>query len=265
MLPSQRNTAAMERKVLVAFRASQYRTHPKREYNAFFEHGHWWVEHQPSGAQWDAVDTNYGFDFERVSEGDDEYGGGKRRHSKAPGGKRRHGVDPYAVHVWEPGSEVSHVTSRHSSKGKAVKMAQRVVARQGKTARVYDDVGRLRRLWASDVGPAGGKRRHAGGKAIKHKVGYSKLEPVHIFRNDGKSHTFCGVDYDEIQAGLRRKPRMRVTTYEAAEKTAEVAGYEGATGRLSYSGKLCPTCKARAFPAGGVGTLAAEIKNLLRK
>jgi hypothetical protein len=78
------------------------------------------------------------------------------------GGKRRHGVAPYAVHVWEPGSEVSHVTSRHGSKGKAVKMAQRQVARQGKTARVYDDVGRLKRLWASDVGPAGGKRRHSG-------------------------------------------------------------------------------------------------------
>jgi hypothetical protein len=76
------------------------------------------------------------------------------------GGKRRHGVDPYAVHVWEPGSEVAHVTSRHGSKRKAVKMAQRQVARQGKTARVYDDVGRLRRLWASDVGTAGGKRRH---------------------------------------------------------------------------------------------------------
>jgi len=97
MLPSQKNTATTERKVLVAFRASQYRTHPKREYKAFFEHDHWWVEHQPSGAQWDAVDTNRGFDFERVSEGDeDEYGGGKRRHAA---GKKRHGKgkksDPY--------------------------------------------------------------------------------------------------------------------------------------------------------------------------
>ena len=100
MLPSQKNTASMERKVLVAFRASQYRTHPKREYKAFFEHGHWWVEHQPSGAQWDAADTNYGFDFERVTEGEDEddYGGGKRRHG-AGVDKKRHAKSPMKLAV----------------------------------------------------------------------------------------------------------------------------------------------------------------------
>lgn len=92
--------------------------------------------------------------------------GGKHtgRPNRVPGGKKRHGVDPYAVHVWDPGNVISQVTGRYSSKRKAVKMAKRHVARHGTTARAYADVGGLKRLWASDVATAGGKRRHAGAK-----------------------------------------------------------------------------------------------------
>jgi len=40
------------------------------EFDAVFEHGQLWIVHNPSGAQWSVVDTNYGFSFEMVSEGD---------------------------------------------------------------------------------------------------------------------------------------------------------------------------------------------------
>jgi hypothetical protein len=66
-LRSEQNKPAVEREVLKAARAILGR----RNLVAIFEHGHWWVEHTPSGAQWDAVDTDRGFDFEQVSAGDD--------------------------------------------------------------------------------------------------------------------------------------------------------------------------------------------------
>lgn len=37
-----------------------------------FEHGQWWVTFYPSGRQWSVVETNEGFGFEQVSEGDGE-------------------------------------------------------------------------------------------------------------------------------------------------------------------------------------------------
>ena len=66
VLPSERNTATTERIVLRAARAQLNR----RKLSAVFEHGHWWVT-DPSGAIWDAVDTDRGFAFELVSTGDE--------------------------------------------------------------------------------------------------------------------------------------------------------------------------------------------------
>lgn len=39
----------------------------------FYEHGQWWAEVRSSGAQYSAIDTNYGIDFEQVSEGEEGY------------------------------------------------------------------------------------------------------------------------------------------------------------------------------------------------
>lgn len=66
-LPSQRNTLRMEKAVRGAY---QRKFHRRAE--AHFEHGHWWAIDRRSGAMYDAVDTNDGFDFEQVSEGDED-------------------------------------------------------------------------------------------------------------------------------------------------------------------------------------------------
>jgi hypothetical protein len=65
---SEQNKPVVEREVLKAARAILGR----RNLVAIFEHGHWWVEHTTTGAQWDAVDVAggpYPFDFEQVSAG----------------------------------------------------------------------------------------------------------------------------------------------------------------------------------------------------
>ena len=49
----------------------------RRGLSAVYEHGQWWVEHRPSGAQWSVVDAEGGgsvdgFDFEQVTQGDED-------------------------------------------------------------------------------------------------------------------------------------------------------------------------------------------------
>jgi hypothetical protein len=72
MLKTEQNTPAIEKKMLASARA----TLGKRNLSAFFEHGQWFVEHRPSGAQWSACDAEGptvigGFVFEQVTEGDE--------------------------------------------------------------------------------------------------------------------------------------------------------------------------------------------------
>jgi hypothetical protein len=74
MLRSQKHTEAVRVTVEEAFHVSDLGTiHP--EALAVFEHGHWWIDCGPCGAQWDAVDAAGsdsigGFSFEQVSLGD---------------------------------------------------------------------------------------------------------------------------------------------------------------------------------------------------
>lgn len=70
-LKTETNTPAMEAQVLKAARAILRR----RNLSAFFEHGQWWIEHRPSGAQWSVCDAEgpsapHGFDLEQVTQGD---------------------------------------------------------------------------------------------------------------------------------------------------------------------------------------------------
>ena len=72
-LNTETNTPAMEKRILAAAQKSLRR----RNLSAFFEHGHWWITHQPSGAQWSVCDASGptcpdGFDFEQVTPGDDD-------------------------------------------------------------------------------------------------------------------------------------------------------------------------------------------------
>lgn len=46
-------------------------------FDTFFEHGQWWVIHNPSGASWsvvdaEGVDSYNGLGFERIDYGDEE-------------------------------------------------------------------------------------------------------------------------------------------------------------------------------------------------
>ena len=72
MLNTEKNTAAMERRVLRAAkdaaRAGEIHAKP-RNITTVFEHGQWWIEDRDSGAQWSACDTNRGFCFEQVTDG----------------------------------------------------------------------------------------------------------------------------------------------------------------------------------------------------
>jgi hypothetical protein len=78
MLNTERNTPAIEARILRAVK--NLLTNPARtygEFRAFFEHGQWWVEHLPSGAQWSVCDSYEpscpdGFDFELVTQADEE-------------------------------------------------------------------------------------------------------------------------------------------------------------------------------------------------
>lgn len=72
MLNTECNTHTMENRVLKSARA----TLGRRNLSAFFEHGQWWVEHRPTGAQWsvnDAKGTSIidGFCFEQVTQGEE--------------------------------------------------------------------------------------------------------------------------------------------------------------------------------------------------
>ena len=62
ILESTKNTRAVERRALKAARGILHR----RNLHAFFEHGHWWIEDLRTGAQYDVVDTDAGFDLEQV-------------------------------------------------------------------------------------------------------------------------------------------------------------------------------------------------------
>jgi hypothetical protein len=71
MLKTETNTKTMEKKVLTA----AHKSLKLRNLSASFEHGQWWVEHRPTGAQWSVVDAEggpavNGFDFEQVTEGE---------------------------------------------------------------------------------------------------------------------------------------------------------------------------------------------------
>ena len=68
LLMTETNTPEMEHRVLRDARTVLR----KRGLTAVFEHGQWWVEHSPSGAQWAVNDTNIGlFDFEQVTQGEE--------------------------------------------------------------------------------------------------------------------------------------------------------------------------------------------------
>ncbi len=67
-LLTETNTPEMETIVLEAFATSARSDH--RRVNADFEHGQWWTTCLDCGAQWGACDSDMGFEFERVTEGD---------------------------------------------------------------------------------------------------------------------------------------------------------------------------------------------------
>ena len=71
-LNTETNTPAMEKRV----RKAAHTALKRRNLTAFFEHGQWWIEHLPSGAQWAVNDASGpscpdGFDFEQVTQGDE--------------------------------------------------------------------------------------------------------------------------------------------------------------------------------------------------
>ena len=69
MLNTERNTQAMEKRV----RASAYaaKLGKRGHLHTAFEHGQWWVTNWYTGTQWSVVDTDTGFDFEKVTEGEE--------------------------------------------------------------------------------------------------------------------------------------------------------------------------------------------------
>jgi hypothetical protein len=73
MLNTETNTPAMEKRILKA----AYKALKRRNLTAFFEHGQWWIEHIPSGAQWSVCDVSCpgcpeGFAFEQVTQGSED-------------------------------------------------------------------------------------------------------------------------------------------------------------------------------------------------
>jgi hypothetical protein len=78
MLKTETNTPAMEARILREVNAQL--VNPARsyvEFRAFFEHGQWWIEHLPSGAQWavndaETRDGEATFDFEQVTIGEED-------------------------------------------------------------------------------------------------------------------------------------------------------------------------------------------------
>jgi len=77
-LISETNTRSAEKKIRRAFSAYLGRRTFPRHCDTWFEHGQWWVIHNPTGRTWSVVDAEpgvdySGIDFELVSEGDEEY------------------------------------------------------------------------------------------------------------------------------------------------------------------------------------------------
>ena len=79
MLKTETNTSDMERRILAAFEASAlaYSSKRRQRYSADFEHGQWWITDWRTGAQWSVLDTSggrsfNGFDFEQVTQGDED-------------------------------------------------------------------------------------------------------------------------------------------------------------------------------------------------
>jgi hypothetical protein len=72
-LKTETNTPKIEAAVLRAVKAQLVnRARRLNEFRAFFEHGQFWVEHLPSGAQWSVCDCEPGdFCFEQVTEGEE--------------------------------------------------------------------------------------------------------------------------------------------------------------------------------------------------
>jgi hypothetical protein len=73
LLNTETNTPAMDARILKA----AHKALKRRNLTTFFEHGQWWVEHLPSGAQWSVCDASGpscpdGFDFEEVTLGSEE-------------------------------------------------------------------------------------------------------------------------------------------------------------------------------------------------
>lgn len=76
MLNCEKNTPEMDAEVLTCFRAFDT-LNIHTEATTVFEHGQWYIT-CPCGAQWSVNDasgpgTIDGFDFEQVSEGDEDY------------------------------------------------------------------------------------------------------------------------------------------------------------------------------------------------
>lgn len=78
MLNTERNTPAMGKRVLKAFRAwhRANRKAPHTNLDCFYEHGQWFACDLDTGAQWSVCDTGSpeydGFCFEQVTMGEDE-------------------------------------------------------------------------------------------------------------------------------------------------------------------------------------------------
>ena len=70
-LPSTQNNSATEARIRKA--AKQQLHLSDQQIQTAFEHGHWWVIDKRTGASWDAVDTDNGFDFEEIDGGDEDY------------------------------------------------------------------------------------------------------------------------------------------------------------------------------------------------
>ena len=73
MLQTETQTVAMERRV---YHAARTMLGTRRSLRADFEHGQWWITDRTTGAQWSVIDAEGaqsvdGFDFERVTEGDE--------------------------------------------------------------------------------------------------------------------------------------------------------------------------------------------------
>ena len=76
MLLTEQNTPKVERLVYRAL-TNAFRNswkYKRSEWNAFFEHGQWWVENRRTGAQYSVCDSSPDtFCFEQVTIGQEDY------------------------------------------------------------------------------------------------------------------------------------------------------------------------------------------------